>query len=369
MTTLLLKKDFLFNQLCLLVLLAACSNSHAQKQRVENVIIVTLDGMRWQEVFGGVDSALMNNEAYNRDTKGTKATFWNDDAAMRRKKLFPFLWGTVAVQGQLHGNRTFGNLVDVANRYRFSYPGYNEIFTGYPDTAINSNDKVSNKNVNVLEYINAQSGFKGKVAAFATWDVFPYILNRQRSGMYVNADRDSFPAVTQGLKLLNDLQYLTNRPLDVRPDIFTYMAAREYVKQTGPRVLYIAFDETDDYAHSGQYDQYLKSAFAQDAMIADLWQTVQAMPQYKNKTALIITTDHGRGDSVKKQWRDHGESIAEASGIWLAAMGPGIPALGEVKTPAQLYQAQVAPTIAALLGLTFKPAHPLMPELELTKTK
>lgn len=344
--------------------LIALLPAFAQQQKIENVIIVTLDGMRWQEVFNGVDSALMNNPEYTRNAKGMRADFWDDAPAERRKKLLPFFWQTIAGKGQLHGNRQYGNQVDVANRYRFSYPGYNELFTGYPDTAVNSNDKVWNKNVNVLEFINSQPGFQGKVAAFATWDVFPYILNRQRSGMYVNADADSFPATTPELQLLNDLQQLTTRPIDVRPDVITYVAAREYLKKNRPRVLYIAFDETDDFAHGGQYDQYIKSAHAQDAMIADLWRTVQALPQYRDKTALIVTTDHGRGDKDKRQWRDHGEKIAEASAIWIAAMGPGLPALGEVKTPVQLYQAQVAATIASLLGLQFKVAHPVMPALQ-----
>lgn len=335
----------------------------AQKGKVANVVIVTLDGMRWQEVFGGVDSALMNDPRFTYDTKELATTFWHNDAAVRRSKLFPFLWGTVAAGGQLHGNRAFNNFVDVANPYKFSYPGYNELFTGFPDTLVNSNDKVWNKNVNVLEWINRQPGFANKVAVFATWDVFPYILNRQRSGMYVNADRDSFPTGTKEMQLLNDLQYLTTRPIGVRPDIFTYVAAREYLKQKTPRVLYIALDETDDFAHRGQYDQYIKSAHAQDAMIADLWRLLQTMPQYKDNTALLITTDHGRGDVQKTQWRDHGAKVDGAAQIWLAAIGPGIAASGEVKAAAQLYQGQVAATIAVLLGLRYQPAHNPMPPL------
>lgn len=357
-------KKFFQKPALLLLSFFICASTFAQQGKIENVIIITLDGMRWQEVFGGVDSALMNNAAYTHDPKSMKAMYWHDDATVRRQKLFPFFWSKIAQSGQLHGNRAYGNKVDVANRYRFSYPGYNEIFTGYPDTAVNSNDKIWNKNINVLEFINSQTAFKGKVAAFATWDVFPYILARQRSGLYVNADRDSFPNTAPELKVLNDLQYLAPRPIGVRPDVITYMAAREYLKKEQPRVLYIAFDETDDFAHGGQYDQYIMSAHAQDCMIADLWNTVQALPQYSGKTALLITTDHGRGDKDKAQWRDHGEQVPEASGIWIAAMGPGLPALGEAKTTAQLYQAQVAATIASLLGLQFKPAHPVMPALQ-----
>jgi hypothetical protein len=41
-------------------------------------------------------------------------------------------------------------------------------------------------------------------------------------------------------------------------------------------------------------------------------------------------------------------------------MGPGIKPLGEVKTEGQLYQRQLATTIAALIGFDFKPKHEVM---------
>ncbi|HEX2534385.1 MAG TPA: alkaline phosphatase family protein, partial [Chitinophagaceae bacterium] len=318
------------NRLLILFLLLSAQAATAQ-QRVENVIVVTLDGLRWQELYGGADTALVNNKEYTRNPKDVQQQYGGATTDERRRKLFPFIWNTVAAQGRLYGNQWEGSRVEVANRYRFSYPGYNELLTGYPDTAVNSNDKIPNKNVNVLEFLQGQPAFRNKVAAFATWDVFPYILNRERGGFYVNADFDSVPRSVPGAALLNDLQTLTTRPIGVRPDLFTYVAAREYLKQHRPRVLYIAFDETDDFAHSGQYDQYLMSARAQDGMIADLWKTMQALPQYRDKTALIITTDHGRGDSVKAQWRDHGEGIPEAAGIWMAVLVPGMTGTGEQK--------------------------------------
>ena len=345
----------------LLILFVACLQltAAAQQGKTENLIIVTLDGMRWQEVYGGVDSALMNNKQFTRDSAGMAEKFWHADVHERRKKLFPFLWTTIAQQGQLYGNRQHGNQVDNANPYWFSYPGYNEIFTGYPDTAVNSNDKIPNPNETVLEFLNKQPAYKGKIAAFTTWDCFPYILNTKRSGIYVNADVDTLKFSHTSLQLINDIQFLTTRPIGVRPDVLTYMAAREYLKTYRPKVLYIAFDETDDFAHAGMYDQYLKSAYSQDRMIADLWQTLQAMPQYKNKTTLIITVDHGRGDKIKSNWQHHGSKIAEAHEIWLAAMGPDTPVMGEVKTPMQLYQQQIAATLALLLGQTFKTNHPV----------
>ena len=137
------------------------SKGNAQT-KTKNLVIVTLDGMRWQEVFGGADSEILKNKEFTRDSAGTFSKFWDDDIDKRREKLFPFLW------------RWKGNKVNNANRYKFSYPGYNEIFTGYPDTAINSNDKIPNKNINVLDFLNKQPNFKNKIAAFSSWDAFPY---------------------------------------------------------------------------------------------------------------------------------------------------------------------------------------------------
>lgn len=329
----------------------------AQPQ-TENIIIVTLDGFRWQEVFGGADSSLIMDSTYVRDTASLKHQFWASSQDERRKKLLPFFWSIIQPHGQLYGNRWKENKVNNANKYWFSYPGYNEIFTGFPDDSVNSNDKIWNQNENVLEFINRQPAYKNKVAVFATWDAFPYILNAPRSGIFVNADVDSLKFNLPELKLINDMQFLTTRPIGVRPDVFTYFAAREYLKAYKPKVLYIALDETDDFAHEGLYDQYLGSAHAEDAMIADLWKTVQSMPGYKDKTTLIITCDHGRG--VKEEWKRHGEKIKGSGQIWIAALGPDTSPMGEVSSNSLLYQRQIATTIAALLGLKFKPAHPVM---------
>ncbi|HTD94751.1 MAG TPA: alkaline phosphatase family protein [Chitinophagaceae bacterium] len=332
----------------------------SQSMKTENIIVITLDGFRWEELFGGADSALIRNVNFSRDTSALQQAFWSASADERRKKLMPFFWSTIQSQGQLYGNRWTGSQVNNANKYWFSYPGYNEIFTGYPDDSVNSNDKIWNKNINVLEYINQQPAYKNKVAVFSTWDVFPYILNTKRSGLYVNADVDSLHFNSKEFQLINDIQFLTTRPLGVRPDVLTYIAGREYLKAYQPKVLYIAFDETDDFAHAGMYDQYLASAHAEDAMIADLWKTVQSMPAYRNKTTMLITCDHGRGDKIKDQWKDHGTKIADAGQIWVAALGPDTSPLGEVKNGPVLYQRQLATTIAALIGMVFKPAHPTM---------
>lgn len=166
---------------------------------------------------------------------------------------------------------------------------------------------------------------------------------------------------------MNVLQHEVMSPWNsVRFDAFTHHYALEYMKTYHPKVLFISYGETDDFAHDGNYDRYLKSARQTDAFIEEIWNFVQSDSQYKDKTTLIITTDHGRGHSPIDQWKHHNKNITGASAIWLAVLGPDKPALGEVKTPGQLYQKQVARTMAKALGRDFvnpRDAHEALPVL------
>jgi hypothetical protein len=326
--------------------------------RTENVVLITLDGMRWQEVFGGADTTLFRqSKHYFTDRKALHKDFGQATPEQRRAALMPFLWGTVAKQGQLYGNRPAGSLVNVTNTMRFSYPGYNEILTGAADDArIRSNDPLDNPNQSVLEVLNQQPAFKGKVAVFGSWEAFPYILHEQRSGLPVNAGQRQAtgPGLTPGEQLLNQVEVASPSPFgEERLDAFTYGYAFEYLKKKKPRVLYIGFGDTDDWAHGGEYGAYLHAAQYTDGFIRQLWEYLQSNPQYRGKTTLLITTDHGRGNGGT-QWETHGREVAGADQIWLAALGPDTPALGEART-GQLYQNQVAATLAALLGQAYAP--------------
>lgn len=329
---------------------------NAMAQETENVILITLDGLRWQELYTGADSLLVDDSGYVANPEALVEEFWNADPLIRREMLMPFFWNTIASKGQLYGNRKYGNKVDCSNEMWFSYPGYNEILTGFADNErINSNSKINNPNVTILEYLNNQEEFKGKVAAFGSWDVFPYIINRDRSGIPVNAGFEkATKETTEVEQFLNRIQDEIRGPWGgVRLDIFTHHFAMEELKKNKPKVLYIAYGETDDYAHDGEYDQYLKSAKQTDDYINEIWNFIQLNPAYKDKTTLIITTDHGRGTHPKSTWKSHGTNISDAGQIWMAIMGPDSPALGEVKVEGQLFQNQVARTISMALGVAY----------------
>jgi membrane-anchored protein YejM (alkaline phosphatase superfamily) len=326
---------------------------HSQNLQTENVFIITLDGLRWEEVFQGTIDSMMTDPDFVDNVQELKDRFDAPTATERRAKLMPWFWNTLAKTGQLYGNRAYDNKVNCSNSEWFSYPGYNEILCGFVDPAIQSNDKVWNTNKTVLEWFNDLPEYNSRVAAFASWDVFPYIINEKRSGIPVNAGFRLAKGKNLSEKehFLNELQPTVPSPWSsVRLDAFTHHYCLEYLKRKHPKLVYLSYGETDDFAHDGEYDQYLKSAYQTDQWIKELWEYVQSDPVYAGKTTFIITTDHGRGNSPKGRWVGHGQGWEGSDAIWLAILGPDTPALGEMTSSGQLWQNQLAKTAAAFLG-------------------
>jgi len=338
---------------------AACALSAAQNTR--NIIFVMTDGLRVQELFSGAEDKLIHKEHGTvKDAEALRKAYWRDTPEARRETLLPFLWGTMAKQGQIYGNRARGSSAVVTNRRNFSYPGYSETLCGFPDDRIDSNDKKPNPNVTVLEWLHRKPQYRGRIGAFGAWDVFPYIFHAERAGFPVNAGHDPFrmTPMTPQLEMINRLKAETPWNWNSETyDSFTFHTALQYLKTAKPRVLFLSLGETDEWAHAGRYKEYLDSTHRVDAYLKELWETVQSMPEYRGTTALIFTPDHGRGEAPV-EWKSHGEKIPDSKYIWMAFLGPDTKPLGERSNVAEVAQNQVAATLAALLGEDYPAAQP-----------
>lgn len=347
----------------LFVLILACGTTPAAEPRVktQNVLFVMTDGLRWQEVFGGADDALLNRGRGGvQSLERARRDFWRETAEERREALLPFTWTVIGKQGQLYGNRWKGSSCRVTNGLNISYPGYSEVLCGFVDPHIDSNEKRPNPNLNVLEWLNGREGLRGRVAAFTSWDVFPYVLNAERCAFPVNSGFQPLSGVaeTPRVRLLNEL--MAETPYygeQTRLDGLTFRVAREFLLAKRPRVLFVAFDQTDEQGHAGRYDRLLGAARRVDGFVKDLWDTVQEMPEYRGKTSLIFTVDHGRGDPPV-EWKGHGKKTAGSDATWVAILGPDTPALGECKDVPEVTQTQIAATLATLLGQDYRAAVP-----------
>ena len=193
------------------------------------------------------------------------------------------------------------------------------------------------------------------MAAFGAWDAFDRILNAGRCGFFVNAGFAPLAGEEKNprVELLNRLKEEIPRTWDEEPvDALTFHTAFEYFKEHRPRLFYLSLGETDEWAHGGRYDEYLASARRADEYVKILWETAQSLPQYRGKTTLVFSTDHGRGHGPTA-WKDHGKDVEGAEFTWLAVLGPDTPALGERPNLPAITQTQIAPTIAALFGEDF----------------
>jgi Metalloenzyme superfamily len=340
-----------------IALLAFSAGGKAQTAAPPNVIVITIDGLRWQEFFGGA-----SRDYFKRDRKGSggepERRFWRDTPEQRRSTLMPFMWSTIAQQGQIFGDATAGSTSRLTNGLWFSYPGYSEMFTGKADPRVDSNDRVPNPNVTVFEWLNGRPGFEGRVAAFGAWDVLASILNVERSRLPVGSGWNVVPgATTEREREINQLAADLPRLWDYGPsDAPVVYAAIEALRTHKPRVLYLMLGEGDEWAHEGRYDLYLDATSRADRFIERIWMTIQSMPEYAGHTSLVVTTDHGRG-ATTRDWTDHGKDVPAAERTWIAVLGPDIAALG-IRRNVNVTTSQIASTIASLVGQDFKAAMP-----------
>ncbi len=315
----------------------------AQPRRTKHVIIVTLDGLRWQEVFRGADARILDKRKYVSDIHSV-SHFDAPSHDDRRRLLMPFLWNVIARRGQIYGNRSLGSKVHCENRHHLSYPGYNELLAGYEDARISSNRLVDNRNSTVLDFVNSLDRYRGKVAVFSSWDAFAWIVPKRTSSPYVECPP----------------------PGEQYPDSVTFRRAWEYLQEEKPSLMMISFLETDDHGHGGRYGKYLEAANDADRRIGLLWELVQSLPEYRDQTTLIITTDHGRG-KWPHIWTRHRRLSPGSGQVWFAVMGPDTPAFGEMRVATKLFLAQLAGTVGVFLGVDYyNPRGKVAPPVQTT---
>jgi len=353
----------------------AADNQAAAK----NVVLITLDGLRWQEVFRGIDDELATNADYSGFSQSRLRSLQHESAQQRAQALMPFLHSTVFKQGSYVGNRDAASCARVSNDYYFSFPGYSEILTGVVNPTITSNNKIPNPEKTFMELLDGEPEFTGKMAAFASWDVFPSIFNSERNSIPVNAYHQAEHPLTETDRLLNILlQDIPSPWPSVRLDAFTHHYAKSAIEVEKPRIIFIGYGETDDFAHDGDYDQYINAAQRTDRFISEIWQQLQSMDAYRDKTALFITVDHGRGEAPVETWQHHSsrravrespylsrfeEGIVGSDSVWMAAMGAGVAADGLLATGADcLTSNRIAATLMQLLGVDYRRFNSAMGE-------
>jgi hypothetical protein len=330
----------------------------ARAESPRHAVLVTLDGVRTEEIFGGLDrevlASLVKEGPVERSPVYERYGAPTVDA--RRTKLMPFFWDTLMRRhGSIAGNRARGSRFGVTNRQWFSYPGYAEILTGAAhDDTIDSNDNKYYPYLTVLEFLRHRLDLSRQgVGVFGSWETFNWIAEHEEGTLTINAGYEAYESSDAVTQAWNAAQFEAQTPWDsARHDAATYHLAKSFLQSDRPRVLYIAFDETDDWAHDRNYGRVLDAIHRIDSYLEDLWTWLQNDPEYRDNTVLLITVDHGRGHTTK-DWSDHGHDVVRANETWLAAVGPDWPRRGEWSSAPDAFTNQIAATLAKALGEDF----------------
>ena len=164
----------------------------AKGSKDNRLIVITIDGLRWQEVFQGAEENILTDSKQVRDVKQCRETYWRATPEERREALMPFTWSTIAKKGLLIGNRNVNSIMHLANKTNISYPGYSEMMTGMADEAITSNNPVNNPHRNVLEAANEDPRYKGKVMMYGSWKSTRFAIHNELAGIPASVSYEPF---------------------------------------------------------------------------------------------------------------------------------------------------------------------------------
>jgi hypothetical protein len=304
------------------------------------VILVVLDGARWQEVFVGADPQL---------SAAASVPAPSADA------LMPHLHALVADRGSALGAPGQGPPIAASGPNFVSLPGYTEIFSGRSRHDCSDNDCAQARLPTVMDQARALTSRPSDVAVFASWEKIERAASVDPASLVVSTGR-SFRSHEESLRdddvtrgALEQGSHAEAFPGhdDFRPDRFTAALALSYLETKRPRLMFLGLGEPDEYAHRGDYAGYLASLRASDATLGELFAVLGRMGARGEHTTVIVTADHGRG----RDYRVHGRAFPESARVWLVAAGGGIAARGLSHAARPHHLADVAPTVRALLQL------------------
>jgi hypothetical protein len=293
-----------------------------------NVILLTLDGVRWQEVFHG-------------DENG--------------KVIFKHLLGDDRSGSVIFGNVDRNERYDTSNDMLMSLPAYQSIMAGTVQPCEDNNcgrikvETFEERAVSELKLDRTQ------VATIASWDNIRNSVEHVQGSTFVSAYMDPVNDGTPDPEsdAITAAQLKDVPPWEVaRYDRYTWAHAMHYLKKHKPRFLFISLDDSDEWGHKFDWPSYIGSLKQYDQWIHELIGTLKEMGQYGDETTLIVTTDHGRGDG--SNWGYHGWFWPESRAVWFYARAAKA---AHVRRPIWFFEngythSDLRPTIESALGLT-----------------
>lgn len=313
--------------------------------RPSRLVLVTIDGVRWEDVF----------------VTGRR------DARRDIAESMPSLRRLVRERGLALGGPGCNHDLRASGPNFVSLPGYLEMFTGTTTTCTH-NECAPVQSATVIDEARSVAKRPGDVAVFSSWGKYGHAVARDRRAIVLSAGASvtsgrapAFGAAKDDAELRSLLAVgaaSSGYPGhgDYRPDEHTARLALRYLEVAEPRLLVIGLGDADEYAHRGDIAGYRRAIRRADDVLGDLDRVLARMGD--KETAVLVTTDHGRSRSL----RAHGALFPESQRVFLAAFGSGIARRGVTCAAEPLRLSHLAGAMRALLALEGE-AGPLAGEI------
>ena len=310
-------------------LAAASASGPARDGRV---VLITIDGARWQDVFEGSDSGF------------------SGAPSIPPEQLMPRAHQLVATRGVALGATLQGcGTAHTAGASNVSLPGYIEIFTGHASQCLdNQCDRVEES---VLD--EAARAPSGSAASISSWELLLSATSGGGTPVFVSNGR-GYPGEPPATDKVLSQAVAAGRNADpypgyseYRPDAATIAIALAYYRAEKPALFHIGLGDTDEYGHRGDYASYLDALKRADSLIGTVADLLDTMGPLGAKTTVIVTPDHGRNSD----FNNHGVLHPESARTFVLAFGGGVPVRGIACPAHDVTLADIAPTIRVLVGL------------------
>ncbi len=300
------------------------------------VVIVTLDGVRWQDVFLGLDKRHLpaQSERTDVDIPNLRALMTEQGAALGAPGSMPF---------------------SVSGPSFVSLPGYTQLFTGRADVPCTTNACERTVTPTLVDAVGQRFG-REQAVVLSSWPDIERAAVAQSDNAIVSAGRHG----GAGRHVLQELGLADTTALgeqseaapgtgDYRPDELTRALALRVLERQRPRLLYVGLGDTDEHAHHNDYEGYLQALEQFDVWLGEAMAMSERLATRGHPVTFFITTDHGRNDD----FANHGGK-SEAGRTWLIAGGYGI--RGTAPSEELRYLSDLGPTAAYLLGVSLPTA-------------
>ncbi|HEX6766106.1 MAG TPA: alkaline phosphatase family protein [Polyangiaceae bacterium] len=315
----------------------------AQSPRSITVVLLAVDGVRWQDVFRGVDPDLAEAQRLEAGDR------------LRAEALMPNLHGLAESGGMLVGAPDSGTGVFASGPELVSLPGYTEILSGRRIHGCRDNACGAITRPTLADELASFPGIRPEeVAVVTSWPDIGRIAAQRPDRIAMTTGKNGGPTRALFRKdpvaaaLLDEGARASSEPGagDFRPDEHTARIALRYLEQAHPRFLFVSLGEPDEYAHRGDYAGYLRALRHADLAIGQISRVLDERAREGARTLLFVTADHGRASDFKNHGREHPESAR----VWLFAWGTEVSTkhLGVFGTR---HLADLAPTLRPLFGL------------------